>query len=634
MELLNSDPHMQDIFVLVSQHLAKQQTLPQAYVRVSVVPIATTLTVKWQNQAKIITITVPSLVYLGRCLSLAVSLPTAAVDTVVEPVLFPEVAFSLDLSRNGVLHVAIVKKMLVYAAVMGYTHLYLYLEDTFTVPGEPYHGYLRGRYSETDLREIDDFAARLQIEVVPAIQTLAHLDQLLQWAPYESVREDQHTLLVGEPVTYKLISQWLRTLSAIFRSRRIHLGLDEATGVGHGQYLQHHAYQDQRVLISEHITKVVALCRDLGLRPEIWSDFIYHALDLDQLPGYYPVAARLDKTAAAALPKDIAYGYWDYGERDEANYRRRLQKHRLFGDHIHFAGAVHTYGNLVPNYGKSWQALAPALAACQAEKVEQVMCTTWGDDGQEAAHWLALPVLQLFAERCYHQDVDLALAAERFNTCVQSGIFMKLWNLDLLNQVPGVEAGNYWMANPSKYLLWQDPLLGAFDEDVYQYQQTTGVSLDHYYHQQETLQMVYPQYSGIWQQIINFYRQLTSVLALKSDLGLRLRQAYMVDDRAELTTLHSTVLPKLQQAVQQLAKQHELIWRATYRANGWEVLESRYATLSSRLVTTQDLLAAYLHGERSSLDILASPRLPFIAGTPLVRLSVTDYRRIAFSQYN
>jgi hexosaminidase len=43
----------------------------------------------------------------------------------------------------------------------------LYTEDTYQIPDEPFFGYLRGAYTEAELREIDDYAYALGIEVVP-----------------------------------------------------------------------------------------------------------------------------------------------------------------------------------------------------------------------------------------------------------------------------------------------------------------------------------------------------------------------------------------------------------------------------------------------------------------------------------
>ena len=62
----------------------------------------------------------------------------------------------LDLSRNGVMKVDEIKKMIVYLAKMGYNALELYLEDTYEIEGEPYFGHLRGRYSKKELKEIND----------------------------------------------------------------------------------------------------------------------------------------------------------------------------------------------------------------------------------------------------------------------------------------------------------------------------------------------------------------------------------------------------------------------------------------------------------------------------------------------
>jgi hypothetical protein len=633
-QLLNQEVDVHEIFKRVIEYFSQKHEIPDAYFRVVIKAKDPKLSIRWHQEQRSVTITLPNLVYLGRCLSHLWDLDLAHNDYFEEKVIFPEVAFSLDLSRNAVMKVATVKQFIMYLVVMGYTHLYLYLEDTYLVSSEPYHGYLRGSYSRNDLKEIIDYAAIFQIEVIPCIQTLAHLDQLLKWSSYDGVCEDQSTLLVDEPKTYLTIEQWLRELRAIFTTRRIHLGLDEASGVGRGRYLQHHQYQPQAELIARHINKVVAICKKLDLEPEIWSDFLYHALDQRHLPGYYPVHAKINQALAAKLPKDIAYCYWDYGERTEANYQTRLQKHHLFGPHIHFASAAHIFGNIVPNYGKSWQSAAPGLAACQKEHIEQVMLTTWGDDGQETNHLLALPVMQMFAERCYQDEVDLSLGAKRFADCIQAGIFLKLWHLNHLNELPGVEPDNYWMANPSKLILWQDPLLGLFDKDLEQYQKEYKLDLTKYYLDQAQLFRTNERYSTTWCQVIEFYHCLAQVLADKSNLGLQLRQAYLKRDLAKLTELQTTTLPRLINLVVQLQQRHSQLWHQLYRANGWEVLESRYATLLSRLRTTINQIEQYQQGDHDSLWALREVRRPFEPGTPLVRLSVPNYRRIAFTGYN
>src|SRR5690625_859907 len=83
----------------------------------------------------------------------------------------------LDSSRNAVLTVAGIQDMLRKMAIMGLNTLMVYTEDTYEVEEYPYFGYMRGRYSEQELKICDDYATELGIEMIPCIQTLAHLTE-------------------------------------------------------------------------------------------------------------------------------------------------------------------------------------------------------------------------------------------------------------------------------------------------------------------------------------------------------------------------------------------------------------------------------------------------------------------------
>mgnify|MGYP002974852637 CR=1 FL=1 len=57
-----------------------------------------------------------------------------------------------DCSRNGVLRVESIKKWIRRMALLGYSRLFLYTEDTYEVEGYPYFGALRGRYKKEEIR--------------------------------------------------------------------------------------------------------------------------------------------------------------------------------------------------------------------------------------------------------------------------------------------------------------------------------------------------------------------------------------------------------------------------------------------------------------------------------------------------
>ena len=66
---------------------------------------------------------------------------------------FKRFGIMLDCSRNAVMQVSQVKKMMDYMCAMGYNTVMLYIEDTYEVDNQPYFGYLRGRYSQKELKD-------------------------------------------------------------------------------------------------------------------------------------------------------------------------------------------------------------------------------------------------------------------------------------------------------------------------------------------------------------------------------------------------------------------------------------------------------------------------------------------------
>ena len=98
-----------------------------------------------------------------------------------ETTFMSDLCFMADMSRNAVYNLPAAKKMIRYLALAGYSSLMFYTEDTFTVDEYKYFGHMRGRFSKEELRELDDYAFGFGIEVIPCVQTLAHLACALKW---------------------------------------------------------------------------------------------------------------------------------------------------------------------------------------------------------------------------------------------------------------------------------------------------------------------------------------------------------------------------------------------------------------------------------------------------------------------
>jgi hypothetical protein len=99
----------------------------------------------------------------------------------------------IDMSRNAVMSMEGLKRFLPLLKKMGYNCVMLYTEDTYEVDGEPYFGYMRGRYTKVEMREIDDFASSIGMTVIPCIQTLAHLNAFFRWGTIKKDYDDTKT---------------------------------------------------------------------------------------------------------------------------------------------------------------------------------------------------------------------------------------------------------------------------------------------------------------------------------------------------------------------------------------------------------------------------------------------------------
>ena len=182
----------------------------------------------------------------------------------VETGKYDMLCYMADVSRNAVLNMNGAKEMIRILAAMGYDSLMLYSEDTYEVPEYPYFGRMRGRYSAEELREIDDYADMFGIEVIPCMQTLAHLATALRWPGLNSIVDCNDIMLVGDERTYTFVRACLTTCRKIFRSKRINIGMDEAHMLGRGRYLTKNGYRPAHEIMLEHLDRVAAICAEVG----------------------------------------------------------------------------------------------------------------------------------------------------------------------------------------------------------------------------------------------------------------------------------------------------------------------------------------------------------------------------------
>ena len=364
----------------------------------------------------------------------------------------------LDCSRNAVPRVESVKRLLRMLARMGYRTLQLYMEDVFTLEDYPYFGYGRQGYTDDELSALDGYAAALGIELVPAIQTLAHMKQTLKWDAMRDYVDIDDILLLDEERTERLIEAILAKMRRFFRTENINIGMDEAHMLGLGSYLQKHGYTDRTQLLLRHFERVRLLAGRYGFRPMLWSDMFFRLAGGGE---YYRADCAIDPSVGRRIPEDTTLIYWDYYSFDQAHYDAMLRAHLQITPNIVFAASARKANSYVPCNHFSIECARHAFPACVAQGIRQVLVTLWGDNGAECSLFGALPTLQYWAELCWRGEAEDGALRAAFAACAKANWedFLALGEPVFTsdNPKPGREA-----VNASKTLLYEDVLTPLF----------------------------------------------------------------------------------------------------------------------------------------------------------------------------
>lgn len=529
-----------------------------------------------------------------RALSL-IPLPLTACD-IHETPRFASSGVMFDCSRNAVLKPDAVRFFLRKMALMGLNLAMLYTEDTYEVPEQPFFGYKRGRYTYDELKALDDYGALFGIELCPCIQVLGHLKRVLHWPAFHRLRDNAEVLLADQDETYEVIEQMLRAASAPFRSRRIHIGMDEAYGVGLGEHLARFGYEDPRSVIGRHLSRVLDIAEKYGLKPMMWSDMYFH---LDG-GGYHSENMPSEK-AVAAVDKRVSLVYWDYYHAKEEQYAWALKKHAVFGVPTVFAGGLWTWPGPAPVYPLAIQNTVAGLSACMKADVDTVLATAWGDNGAECNMLASLLGIQLYGEMTYTGAYDPDALASRFRRCCGADAQAFL-DLSLLNAAPGMVSYPADPVNACKFMLYQDPLVELFEKDI------EGFHLADHFASLVPLYERYGEENPAYGLLFDFYAALARALSLKCVWHESAAEAVRHGDREKAAEL-AAGLPDAVEAIEDLRIIWRQLWESTNKPNGFEVIEVRLGGVAARLATAQEKMLDFVSGETDDIPELTEPSL-------------------------
>lgn len=517
---------------------------------------------------------------------------------------FRQCGTMLDVSRNAVLTVETVKDFTERIALMGLTMLMLYTEDVYEIQQYPWFGYMRGAYTQAELREMDNHCRIFGIELIPCIQTLSHLGCALRWPYAKDIKDMPGILLVDEAKTYELIEEMFRTCRACFSSRQIHIGLDEAVGMGLGNYLKHNSYTPVYDLMIRHIQKVAAIAERYGFTPMMWSDMFFR---LGAVQSDYAPEAVVPADAAEKLPQHISMVYWDYDTVCENRLQCLMEKHKELKRELIFAGGIWTWNRLTPNMEKSFKTAQAQLSVCKKQGIKTVFATVWENGSMGGCNiYTVLPGLQMYAEQNYHDEVDKEHLANMFRICTGYDLntFLVLYIDDFTDEEKEKYADpSSYCVNPAFQQLFCDVLLGLLDQNISQYD--FAARYRRYIQRLERTDV-----PEDLQWLFEYHKKMAEVLKDKCDIGVRLTQSYREKNASKL----KEIAAELGGLLKRYAEFHVMLgdaWHRTNKAFGWDALDMHLGAAEARMKWAIHRLEQYISGQLNRLEELEAERLPY-----------------------
>ncbi len=196
------------------------------------------------------------------------------------------IAFMVDLARQVESPEAL-KRIITWGAEFGYNELFLYGEAGFAFKSHPGISY-PWAISAEDYKDIESFAAKLSIQIIPIIPLLGHASYIVEAPGLEHLNElqdksqaiircDGANLCTSNPGTLKVAEELINEWAGVSNSPYLHLGGDEAWHFALCPECRKHVKAKGRgKVLAEYFNALNEIVKNCGRQMMIWHDMLFY----------------------------------------------------------------------------------------------------------------------------------------------------------------------------------------------------------------------------------------------------------------------------------------------------------------------------------------------------------------------
>lgn len=269
----------------------------------------------------------------------------------------------LDVSRGKVPTLATLERVVDLMVGLKLNLLMLYTEHVFRFRRHPLIGEDASPMSASELRELDDYASERHVELVPTLQSLGHMQQILKLPRYSGLAESDKKWSLSPALdeSYAFLDDLYSEYLGNFRSHWFNANCDEPVDLGKGRSKEWADKEGIGAVFAAHLERVRALAAMHGKKTMAWADVVHDHPD-----------------AIPHLPKDLVLIDWWY----EADHD--FDRVRVFRDHgFEFLTAAGTssWNTLFPRVTNAIANIRGHAEAAKRYGAMGLVITDWGDNG-------------------------------------------------------------------------------------------------------------------------------------------------------------------------------------------------------------------------------------------------------------
>lgn len=288
----------------------------------------------------------------------------------------PNRGFYHDASRGRIRKLSSYKKLADICSYFKLNQLQLYVE----------HSFLFSNFTEVcrddtpltaeDILELDDYCAKLHIELIPSISTFGHLYKVLRTKSFQHLcelddprkekfsledRMQHHTLNVTDERSFEFVKNELDEFLPLFRTDYVNICADETFDLGKGKSKKLAEEIGTGQMYVDFVNKIMKYCIDKGKKPMFWGDIIVGSPE-----------------KASQLPKEAICLNWGYSEEEKEDNTRILHDVPV---RQYLCPGVQGWNHFVNRLDTAYKNISLMCGYAFKYEAEGVLNTDWGDFG-------------------------------------------------------------------------------------------------------------------------------------------------------------------------------------------------------------------------------------------------------------